>query len=594
MRTRLLVVIVGSVLAATLAAPMAAEATGGTRGPVHPSAALGHQDFTVTGTVPPRGRPVLLQQRTSKERWRTVARTHARRGGTYSLRTGHQLAACRYVDLRVVAPAYAGHRKYVRSFTQRVIAAKATILVPAAVRPAEPFTVDGLLVPAAVRPVALQRRDADGWVTVATSRSSKIGEVTFGGVTIPGATAELRLSAPATRALPLTRSRPAPVVAHDATPTPTTTVERLPGAVQPDGASYNPRISADGRYVAYQSLATNLPDGGGTADEPEIFLTDRSSGTTTRVTRTPSHRDTLDAISPDGRFLAFSSNAPTLVPRDANHMVPDVFVYDRTDASVSLESRATNGTQSNDFSDSAQFVGSSGRYVAFRSDATNLTPQHRAGLFLRDRRNGTTTLLRAGHRVPGTAGLAPMVGGPASADACDTNRGDDAQVTTFPGVDVQRVSPDAVGVVDDDTGEGLFSARSAVMSSNSRYVAYVFGAASGHVGDVLISDRQTHVTRRLPVDADSSTLVAISADGRYVAIAGAPDALGQESDAVQVSDWQNGQLWTVAAPSADGWSYGGGSVAFSSGNELVFSSANPDLVPGDTNGVTDVFVARLG
>jgi hypothetical protein len=157
-----------------------------------------------------------------------------------------------------------------------------------------------------------------------------------------------------------------------------------------------------------------------------------------------------------------------------------------------------------------------------------------------------------------------MVGGPPSGDACDTNRDDD------------------------DTGKGFFAARSVAMSSDARYFAYVFGG-----GDVLISDRQTHVTRQLPVAADRDTRVAISTDGRYVAIAGFVDALGNPSDAVLVSDWQNGQLWTVVPSSPTGSSYGGAGMAFSSDNELVFSTENPNLVPGDTNGVSDVFVAHL-
>src|SRR4051794_17369920 len=98
------------------------------------------------------------------------------------------------------------------------------------------------------------------------------------------------------------------------------------------------------------------------------------------------------AISADGRFVAFFSAASNLVPGDTNgHQ--DVFVHDRQTGSTERASVATDGTQSNGSSYYALSLSADGRFVAFTSDAGNLVPGDTSGffgLFVRDRQTGTT------------------------------------------------------------------------------------------------------------------------------------------------------------------------------------------------------------
>ena len=105
-------------------------------------------------------------------------------------------------------------------------------------------------------------------------------------------------------------------------------VERVSVAsdgTEANGASFNPSISADGRFVTYFSDASNLVPGD-TNDASDIFVFDRQTGTTTRVSVASdgteanggSRLHEIPAISADGRFVTYSSDATNLVPGDTN------------------------------------------------------------------------------------------------------------------------------------------------------------------------------------------------------------------------------------------------------------------------------------
>jgi hypothetical protein len=159
---------------------------------------------------------------------------------------------------------------------------------------------------------------------------------------------------------------------------------------QANGGSGDASISADGSYVAFDSVATNLvPDD--TNGAYDVFVRDRLLGTTERVsvnsdevegnglTRGPS-------ISADGRFVAFSSLAANLVPGDSND-VGDIFVRDRDLGTTERFSVSSTGEEANDRSCVASISGE-GRCVAFHSLASNLVPgdtNGQADIFVRDR-----------------------------------------------------------------------------------------------------------------------------------------------------------------------------------------------------------------
>jgi len=164
---------------------------------------------------------------------------------------------------------------------------------------------------------------------------------------------------------------------------------------QGNSDSVNPSISADGRYVAFESDATNLVAGDGNAFK-DIFVYDRQSGTIERVSVDsdgaeadgPSLRCSLSA---DGRYVAFMSGAADLVDDDTNP-VYDIFVYDRQNDSIERVSVDSAGAQADDFSE-IPTISADGRYVAFRSNATNLVAGDTNGtfdVFVHDRQSGTT------------------------------------------------------------------------------------------------------------------------------------------------------------------------------------------------------------
>ncbi len=144
-----------------------------------------------------------------------------------------------------------------------------------------------------------------------------------------------------------------------------------------NGASYYPRLSADGNLVAFTSEASNLVanDINSAAD---IFVHNRITGETHLASVASSGLQSngasgyAPAISGDGRFIAFSSQATNLVPGDIN-AVADVFVHDRVAGITSRLSVAADGSEANGLSRWA-VLSADGRYVAFDTTASNLTP----------------------------------------------------------------------------------------------------------------------------------------------------------------------------------------------------------------------------
>jgi Tol biopolymer transport system component len=127
-----------------------------------------------------------------------------------------------------------------------------------------------------------------------------------------------------------------------------------PGGALPNGSSWSPAMSADGRYVAFVSAASNLVSGDRNRS-PDVFLCDRHATSTTLVSRANNHigangTSTRPAISGDGRFVAFQSDASNLVCarrcpaqlEDIN-LLWDVFLFDRTQGSVVRVSEDSRG-----------------------------------------------------------------------------------------------------------------------------------------------------------------------------------------------------------------------------------------------------------
>jgi uncharacterized repeat protein (TIGR01451 family) len=183
----------------------------------------------------------------------------------------------------------------------------------------------------------------------------------------------------------------------------TQTMERVDvdsNGVLANSQADNLAISADGRYVAFDTFADNLVAGPGDQDGVDVFVRDRVNHTTEGISTVGDSgvfegNSFLSSITPDGRFVGFSSADPTLGVPDANGVIEDAFVFDRQNRTVTLVSRGSSpnrnnpGVQGNDSSFSP-LVSADGSSVVFSSRASNLVANDTNGVFDVFRRNLVT------------------------------------------------------------------------------------------------------------------------------------------------------------------------------------------------------------
>ena len=163
-----------------------------------------------------------------------------------------------------------------------------------------------------------------------------------------------------------------------------------PSGTTANGTSLNPDLNADGRYVAFDSSATSLTTQPDRNDASDVFVRDLTTGTTTRVTvglggQEANERSSRPAISADGRWVAFESLATNLVSEpDANGIRSDVYLTELATGAVKRISVDESGRQ---FAHAyAPRISGDGRFVAFAAVAVRPDP----GVYLRDVIAGTT------------------------------------------------------------------------------------------------------------------------------------------------------------------------------------------------------------
>jgi Tol biopolymer transport system component len=174
---------------------------------------------------------------------------------------------------------------------------------------------------------------------------------------------------------------------------------------QANGASAEPSLSADGRYVAFRSAASNLV-GSDTNAADDIFVRDRTAGTTTRVSvgaagLQANGASGAPAVSGNGGFVAFHSSASNLVGGDTNSAT-DVFVRSLAGATTTRVSLSAGGGQGSDPSSSPS-ISSDGTRIAFQSTAALASGDDNgvSDVYVRDRSANTTTWAAAWAQAQG-------------------------------------------------------------------------------------------------------------------------------------------------------------------------------------------------
>jgi WD40-like Beta Propeller Repeat len=388
-----------------------------------------------------------------------------------------------------------------------------------------------------------------------------------------------------------------------------------------DGAAGRTTISDDGRYVAFDSNAANMVPGDGHGTD--IFAFDRQTGVMELVSiasdgARAKGECALAIISATGRWVVFQSEAGNLVPGDSNG-VSDVFMRDRQAGttrlvSVGLDGKAAGGGN-------ARGVSADGRYVVFSSDSAALVPgdtNNTGDVFVRDMEEGTTervsvgaggkqankgswdcTLSRDGRIVAFQSEATNLVPG-------DTNRVADIFIRDLETDVTDRVSVDsAAKQANNDSWDISLSADGRYVAFTSAATNLVKGDTSSQRNDVFVHDRQTKTTTRISVSPsgkeanNSSGSPSLSADGRHLAflsfarnLVSAPDTNGWCD--VFYRDLETGDTWRVNLTAAGAQAKDGSPYVALSGDGLwvAFMSHANNLVPGDGNRTSDIFVTR--
>ncbi|HEX9387527.1 MAG TPA: hypothetical protein VF918_14480 [Anaerolineales bacterium] len=314
------------------------------------------------------------------------------------------------------------------------------------------------------------------------------------------------------------------------------------------GVAAYPAISADGRFVAFVSQADNLVSGDRN-QQADVFVRDRLLGTTecVSVSSTREEADGISegpAITADGRLIVFQSDAQNLVPGGNPFLfVNQIYVHNRIEGTTEIVSVNNAGEAGNSSSIRAD-ISPDGRFVAFSSDANNLVPGLQFGhqVYLRDLLTGTTMRISedaAGNPGDGTSVL-PKVSTAGGFVVFQTNTGnligdgnhESHILGTVPGTHVfERISATSTG-----EPANLLSEHPDI-TLGDRFVTF-FSLASNLVPgdtnnrrDIFVKDRQTGTVVRVSESTageqgnSESEWPSISADALVIAFESSSDNL---------------------------------------------------------------------
>lgn len=341
-------------------------------------------------------------------------------------------------------------------------------------------------------------------------------------------------------------------------------------------------VSGDGRYIAFESYATNLVDG---ASGRQVYVRDRATGITERVSEPASGEPGggggwSAAISDDSRFVAFLSSAPDLIgepppPCDGLNECPvHVYVRDRLTRTTTLVSEARGGGYADQGTTAPPSpkhaarptISANGRYVVFHSDATNLVPvdgNGRTDVFVRDLQTRQTELVSVSD---------------AEAQAKDGNSYGSGGGGRYVSGDGRYVAfwSDATDLVPGDTNDTSdFFVRDRVLGTTTR----VSVSSAGRQGNAPLNARS----------ASTAGGVALSDDGRFVSFDSALVDLADDAPAgplqVYVRDLFRGvtTIGSVSSLGEAGNEHSMTPALSARGEAMAFRSSASNLVAKDNN-----------
>lgn len=276
-----------------------------------------------------------------------------------------------------------------------------------------------------------------------------------------------------------------------------------------NGRSQRVRVSGDGQFVTFHSQATNLVGGDANGARSDIFVCELATGQLTLVSvnsddEQGNHYSEYPSISADGRYVAFISRATNLIADDTNGPVVDVFVHDRQTGETVCASVDSGGVQANANSFYPMISGN-GRRVAFMSQASNLVPDDTSSgydIFLHEL--DTQQTIRVNVDSVGAQAQGPDPNAPGNSDSFYPTISHDGQRVVFLSNAINLVSDDTNGADDiflHNVSIGLttrVSVGSAGQQGNDdsawprispdgRYVAF-----NSYAGNLVASDTNSH------------------------------------------------------------------------------------------------------
>lgn len=385
-----------------------------------------------------------------------------------------------------------------------------------------------------------------------------------------------------------------------------------------NGTSKNLSISSNGRYIAFESNATNLVSGD-TNNATDVFVFDKQTGTTVRASVDSSGaqangKSYNPAISGNGQFVVFISTATNLISSDTN-FCSDVFVRDLVNNTTIRVSVGAAGAEANSGSDTPSIT-DDGQYVGFRSEATNLIgsgdTNDKADFFVHDISGGITSIVSVDSsgnladddsfegKISGDGSSFVFTSKATNLVSGDSNQCTDVFLRNLSGSTTVVLSINASSVFGDR------ASSNPDISNDGRFV--VFQSRAGNLvsgdtnkySDIFLVDRTNSTIERASLKTGESQIHSesinpkISDDGRFIvfsSFAGDLDALDANHQWDVFLRDRASKLTTIVSSTSSvvGNSWSNGGDLSGDGTVLAFSSLASNLVVGDSNARTDVF-----